>query len=79
MKAIIGVLLIVSGIAFGLWVGLWWAFVGGIIDIVNAVQTSPIPGESIAWGIVKILSSACIGTIAFIVVAGAVYVLVADD
>ena len=25
------------GIAFGLYAGLWWAFVGGIMDIINAL------------------------------------------
>ena len=61
MKAAIGLLLVLVGIVFGVWAGLWWAFVGGIMQIVAAVQTSPVPGADIAWGIVKIIFAGAIG------------------
>ena len=61
MKAAIGLLLVLFGIVFGVWAGLWWAFVGGIMQIVAAVQASPVPGADIAWGIVKIIFAGAIG------------------
>ena len=61
MKAAIGLLLVLVGIVFGVWAGLWWAFVGGIMQIVAAVQASPVPGADIAWGIVKIIFAGAIG------------------
>lgn len=61
MKAILGVVMIVGGVVFGVWAGLWWAFVGGIIQIIHAVQASPVEGADIAWGIVKIIFAGAIG------------------
>lgn len=53
--------MVILGVALGVYVGLWWAFVGGIIQIVNAVQASPMEGAAIAWGIVKIFFAGAIG------------------
>ena len=61
MKEIFGVGLIMSGIVFGIWAGLWWAFVGGIMQIVGAVQASPLDAAAIAWGVVKIMFAGAIG------------------
>lgn len=67
MKAVLGLILMVAGLAFGIWAGLLWAFVGGIIDIVHAVQASPAEAGTLAWGIVKIIFSSFIGVIATMV------------
>lgn len=32
-KLIISLAMVVSGIAIGLYVGVWWALVGGIVDV----------------------------------------------
>ncbi len=44
MEAILGIVLMVAGIVFGVYVGLWVCFVGGIIQIVHAVQATPMEG-----------------------------------
>lgn len=67
MKVVIGLLMIVGGIALGLYAGLWWAFVGGIIQIISAVQASPIPPADIAWGVVKIVFAGLIGGVSALV------------
>lgn len=54
MKYYIGIFLIVLGIFLGLYVGLYLCFVGGIIQIVKAIQAEPILASQLAWGVVKI-------------------------
>lgn len=79
MKVGIGILLIVGGIALGLYAGLWWAFVGGIMQIIAAVQATPIPGADIAWGIVKIVFAGAIGGIsAFVLIVPGMAMLTSD-
>ena len=63
MKAACGLLLVLAGIAFGVWAGLWWAFVGGIIQIIDALQASPVVGADIALGIVRVVFAGFIGGI----------------
>lgn len=62
MKTILGILMILGGIALGLWLGIWVCFIGGIVGIINAIKA---PGAvevlTIAWNIVKILFASLIG------------------
>lgn len=58
---VLGWLLVFIGILVGLYVGLWVMFIGGIIQIVDAVQMDPVPGDDIAWGIVRILLAGVVG------------------
>jgi len=63
MKAIGGILVFV-GIIVGLYVGVWWAFIGGIIQIINAVKATPVEAMPVAIGIAKIVFSGTLGFIA---------------
>lgn len=63
MKKILGVISIIVGIFAGLVVGIWWAFIGGIIQVVNALQASPIVGSDVAVGAAKILLATPIGEV----------------
>lgn len=61
MKAALGILLIIGGIALGLYAGVWWAFIGGIVQIVDAVKATPVEGLGIAYGIARIVFAGLIG------------------
>lgn len=37
MKAVIGILLMIVGL-FGIYVAIWWAFIGGVMDAINAFR-----------------------------------------
>jgi hypothetical protein len=63
MKNVAGVALIVCGLAFGLYVGLWLCFIGGIVQIVEAVTATPVQGLDIAIGIVRIIFAGAAGVI----------------
>jgi len=69
MKTALGILLIVAGLVFGLWAGIWWAFIGGIIQVIVAAKATPIVASAIAWGILKVICSGLIGWIALAVLA----------
>lgn len=55
VKWIVFLLLSLGGFALGLYLGIGVMFIGGIIQIVNALPTSPIVAAEIAYGIARIL------------------------
>lgn len=61
MKVIIGLLLMLSGIIIGLYVGLWWAFIGGIIQIIEQIRAENLDVTIVAWGIVKVFFAGTLG------------------
>lgn len=69
MKAIFGILLMVAGVFFGLYIGLWVCFIGGIVQIIDAIKATPVEAMDIAIGIVRIIFAAAAGGIsAFVAV-----------
>jgi hypothetical protein len=69
MKAVIGIILVLAGIAFGVYVGLWVCFIGGIVQIIDAIKATPVEGLDIAIGIVRILFAGAAGALsAFVAV-----------
>lgn len=70
---ILGVILMVIGVFVGLYLGIWWAFVGGIVDIVNEVKAVETSGLAIAIGAAKIVFFELIGGIPAVIVCGAGY------
>lgn len=67
MKIIIGLLLIVAGIALGLYVGLWLMFIGGIVSIIEQIRAEHLDALTVAWGVVRILFAGLVGMLAAIV------------
>jgi hypothetical protein len=63
MKQVIGLLLIVVGVALGLYVGLWWAFIGGIVDIITEVKAPDLSAMNVAIGVAKILFAGFCGVL----------------
>jgi len=62
VKFIIGCLMMVSGLVLGAYAGIWWAFIGGIMGVVNGVTASPVDAMMIAYGIAKVVFAGFIGT-----------------
>lgn len=66
---VLGVLLIVLGIALGLYVGVWVMFIGGIFEIVDFIKLGLEDYSMLAWGIIKIILSSLVGWLcAFILI-----------
>jgi hypothetical protein len=67
MRKIIGVVLMLAGVAFGLYAGLWWAFIGGIVDVIHAIKAPDMVALDVAIGIVKVMCAGIIGTMCGVV------------
>lgn len=61
MNALIGLLLIIAGVALGLYVGVWVCFIGGVVQIVEAVKATPVEAVGIAVGILRIFFAGAAG------------------
>ena len=58
----VGLLMILSGIFLGLYIGVWLCFVGGIVQIINEIKSPEgVNALAIALGIVKIFFASPIG------------------
>jgi len=67
MKTILGLILISVGVVVGLYVGFWWAFIGGITQIVNAVIAPEVIATTVAWGVAKVVFASLLGWISALV------------
>lgn len=64
MKMILGLALMAAGIALGLWAGIWWAFIGGIVDVIREIRAPELDAMSVAVGIAKVIFAGLIGWLA---------------
>ncbi len=68
MKKILGILMILGGIGLGLYIGLWWCLIGGIVSIVNALKApGPVEAMVIAGAITRILFASVAGWVSAMV------------
>lgn len=63
MRNLLGVVLILAGIVGGFYLGFWWAFIGGIVDVVTQIRATNMDATALAYGIAKVLFSGMIGWI----------------
>lgn len=70
MKTIIGILLILSGVFLGLYLGLWLLFIGGVVGCIEAIKATPVDSWGIAIGIAKIMVAGFVGWVSFLGLAG---------
>ena len=57
MKKLLGVILIVCGILFAAYVGVWICFVGGIVQVIEAIRAVTLVPVDVAIGILKVICS----------------------
>lgn len=78
MKFWIGLLLIIIGVCVGLYAGVWWAFIGGIINVIEAVRAEQLVEMDVACGVAKIVFSGVIGWLSAIAFIAPGFVMVKD-
>jgi uncharacterized membrane protein len=61
MKKAIGCALVLAGLGVAVWAGVWWAFVGGVVQVVEAIKADPVSGVDIALGALRVLFAGAIG------------------
>lgn len=57
IRNVIGNLIMIASIVLGVWLSVWVLLAGGIMQIVDGVQTGV--DSDIAWGIIKVVFSEC--------------------
>lgn len=67
MKAALGIVMMIAGVAFGLYAGLWWAFIGGIVDVISAIRAPELVAMDVAIGVAKVMCAGVIGGVTDIV------------
>lgn len=59
----LGIIIIIISILLALYLGLWVMFIGGIMAIAKAWDTSALTATFVAWNIIKVLLAGPIGGI----------------
>jgi hypothetical protein len=54
-KDFLGVLLIICGIVFGAYIGVFVCFVGGIVDVIEQIRAADLSAIAVAVGIAKVM------------------------
>jgi hypothetical protein len=68
MKMVFGILLVVAGIALGLYVGVWLMFIGGIVDVIEQVRAPELSAMGVAIGIGKTVFAGVAGWLVAIII-----------
>ena len=66
MKAAIGILLMLSGLALGAYVGVWVCFIGGIVGAIEQIQAEHINALQVAINVAKIFGAGLAGALSAI-------------
>jgi len=69
MKNVIGIALILTGIVCGVYAGVWWAFIGGIVNVIEAVRAEELVASHVAVGVGKVVFAGVIGWASAVVFA----------
>lgn len=65
MKKLIGILLIILGIALSGYIALYLMFITGIMEIAKAIDMGSITVTLVAWNLIKIILALPVGKILF--------------
>lgn len=78
---ILGVFIIVLGIAAALYVGVWVMAVGGIIQLIEGAKMNPVNSSMVAWGIVRFFLASLAGGLCWWIgfFIGAIFFTVGED
>ena len=67
MKEAAGIAMMVAGVAAGLYFGVWWAFIGGIVNVIEEVRAPNLNAMNVAIGVAKVIFAGAIGWAAALV------------
>lgn len=62
-KNVLGIILIFVGIVLGLYFGIWWAFIGGIVGVIEEIRAEHLNAMNVAFNIAKVCFSGLIGSL----------------
>jgi len=59
--ALFGLLVIITGVIGGAYLGIVYGLVGGVIAVIEAAKHTPVESAGVAWGIARVLFSGLMG------------------
>lgn len=57
----------VFGVCLGLYMGIWVCFIGGIVQVITAIQNPPTEAIDVALGVFRIMGASFVGMISALV------------
>jgi hypothetical protein len=57
----LGWLLVIAGVCLGAYTGIWWALVGGVVDLIEVIKAPVTTASAVGVGMLKIVASGLIG------------------
>lgn len=78
MRNLLGLILIISGIILGFYVGFWVMFIGGACDIIETFKADVFSKTQFGLGVLKCILAQLVGFLSFIFVAGSGVALMKD-
>jgi len=60
---LLGFVLVILGVCFGVYMGIWWALIGGIVQFIDAVRAPALVPLDIALSIARVLCCGVIGSL----------------
>jgi len=61
LQALACILAVIAAAALGLYVGLWFCFIGGIVMVIEGAKATPVNSLDIALGLLRFVFSAIAG------------------
>ena len=65
LRGWIGLALMILAIPLGLYVGGWVMFVGGIVQVIEAIRATPVEAMGIALGALRVVCASAVGVLSF--------------
>lgn len=53
MRQLFGMMLVLLGVCVGLYVGIWWGFIGGIVAVAEALKATDVSSYEVAYGVAR--------------------------
>lgn len=79
MKKVAGVLLLLLAVVVGLYVGVWYCFIGGIVGGIHVLFVGPFNAYALAWDILRVLSASFVGWLSAAIIGLPGYALLTSD
>jgi uncharacterized membrane protein len=67
MKTLVGISLIITGVLFALFVGVWLCLIGGVVQIINEIKSpEAVEALKIGIGVARIACAGLVGSLTFL-------------
>ena len=78
MRTIIGVGIMLGGVLFGVYIGIWVMFIGGIVQVIEQIRAEDLKALSVAIGVAKVFFATPVGVICGLIPIGIGRIIISD-